>query len=87
MLWFKSRSTVTLDQLILKEIKKQRLRIRVYYACRDTVDYQLRLKNAMIKHQDNVNLLTKIAGHMAYLQSQKVGIQEAAKETIELFLH
>lgn len=85
MHWFKS--TFNIDDLFLIKTKKQNLKARAAKACGDHTDYQLRLKKVLIDNRHNINMMTKIAGHMSYLKSMQVDIQLAAKETLELFTH
>ena len=86
MLWFKfKQKTFSLDEHILARIKKHRLKARAINACKDTINYEVRLKNVMVNNKNNLRLLTQIAGHMHYLQHRGVTIQQAAKETLELY--
>ena len=86
MLWFKPKQKrVSLDEYILSQIKKHRLKTRAINACRDTINYEVRLKNVMVNNKNNLRVLTQIAGHMQFLRHQGVTIQQAAKETLELY--
>lgn len=84
MPWFKkSQPNHTLNDFIRSHFKNQTLKDRTAKACKDNTNYVLRLKNIMVNNRNNLRLLTQIAGHMQYLKSQGVDLQEAAKETIE----
>ena len=86
LFWFKfNREQFNFDSYWRTLIKKKQLKERAANACKDNTDYQLRLKHIMINNRNNLQLLTRIAGHMDYLKSHDVSLQLAAKETIELF--
>lgn len=84
---FNPKNPFSLDDLIRGDIKKYKLKGRAINACNDQTNYDIRLRNFMTNNNDNIVLLTKIAGHMEYLKKQGLSHQQASKETLELIVN
>lgn len=87
MFWHKSKQTKSIDDELYLAVKRARLIDRAKLALQDTTDYDLRLRNFMIKNRHNLKLIVDVVGHMSYLKKCGSDVQVAAKETLEKFQH
>jgi len=87
MFWNKPKQTKSINEELYLEIKRSRLIDRVKNALKDTTDYDLRLRNFMLKNHHNQKLIVDIVGYMSYMKTCGYDVQQAAKETLEKFQH
>ena len=87
MFWNKPKQTKSIDEELYLAVKRGKLIDRVRNALKDTTDYDLRLRNFMLKNQHNQKLIVDIVGHMSYMKKYGYDIQHAAKETLEKYQH
>jgi hypothetical protein len=79
--------TLSIDELFHKRVAKFQLKERVKAACRDNTDYDLHLRNFLIKNRNNQKLIVNVAGYMNYLHRCGLTTQQAAKEVLEKYQH
>lgn len=72
---------------IQKKIHKFRLVERAKAAIRDNTNYDLYLRNFLLRNINNQKLIVDVAGHMNYLHRCGLTTQLAAKETLEKYQH
>lgn len=84
--WRKEPSIDMYEEL-LERIKKDRLKKRCQKACRDNTNYQMHLVAFCESNQNNLLLLTKVAGYRSYLIKNGCNEQEAARLVLEEYRH
>lgn len=84
---FSIKKAPSIDELFRKQVAKFQLKKRVKAACRDNTDYELHLRNFLLKNLGNQFLIVAVAGHMNYLHRCGLNTQKAAKETLEKYQH
>ena len=87
MFWNKNKQATSINDQFHLQIKRNILLNRVRNALKDTTDYDLRLRNFMLKNHHNQKLIVDIVGHMSYMKTSGYDVQQAAKATLEEFQH